>query len=82
MAGLVLRRDTGCAIVYRTVEAVRPSSRQAVRQEGMNVSDQRLPRGFVAYRRRSAPAREIVQGFADIMTGPPVIETYEVVEEA
>lgn len=33
------------------------------------MSDQRLPRGFVAYRRKSAPAREIVEGFAGIMTG-------------
>src|SRR3954447_5586343 len=35
----------------------------------MNMSEQRLPRGFYAYRRKSAPSREIIQGFAGIMTG-------------
>jgi 4-hydroxy-4-methyl-2-oxoglutarate aldolase len=33
------------------------------------MSDQRPPTGFVAYRRKSVPPKEIIQGFAGIMTG-------------
>ena len=33
------------------------------------MSEQQPPRGFVAYRRKSVPPKEIVQGFAGIMTG-------------
>ena len=33
------------------------------------MSEQRPPQGFVAYRRKSVPPREIIQGFAGIMTG-------------
>jgi 4-hydroxy-4-methyl-2-oxoglutarate aldolase len=33
------------------------------------MSENSLPRGFVAYRRKSVPSREIIQGFAGIMTG-------------
>src|SRR3954465_15694454 len=33
------------------------------------MTEQQLPRGFVAYRRKSVPSREVIQGFAGIMTG-------------
>jgi 4-hydroxy-4-methyl-2-oxoglutarate aldolase len=33
------------------------------------MSEQQPPRGFVAYRRKSVPSKEIVRGFAGIMTG-------------
>lgn len=33
------------------------------------MSEQSLPRGFVAYRRKSAPPKEVIQGFDGIMTG-------------
>ena len=33
------------------------------------MSEQRFPRGFVAYRRKSVPSKEVIQGFAGIMTG-------------
>jgi 4-hydroxy-4-methyl-2-oxoglutarate aldolase len=32
------------------------------------MSEQDVPRGFIAYRRKSAPTKEIVEGFAGIMT--------------
>lgn len=33
------------------------------------MSEQGPPRGFVAFRRKSVPPREVIQGFAGIMTG-------------
>jgi 4-hydroxy-4-methyl-2-oxoglutarate aldolase len=35
----------------------------------MRMSEQGPPRGFVAYRRKSVPPKEVIQGFAGIMTG-------------
>ena len=35
----------------------------------MSTVEQRLPSGFFAYRRKSVPPKEIIQGFAGIMTG-------------
>jgi 4-hydroxy-4-methyl-2-oxoglutarate aldolase len=35
----------------------------------MSTGEQRLPKGFFAYRRKRVPPREIIQGFVGIMTG-------------